>query len=281
MLNLSKSQRTAKKKRSLILASLLVLFFAVFWGGRSNTTSLKASTNLTYDRPPSGPFYTITFDDGLESVYQIGLPIIEAAGYKTTQFIITGMLGSNDSTRVTEEQILAMQKRGHEIGSHTRTHPRLPNLSPEGQRDEIVSGYRDLCALLLRCPTSFAYPYGAYDDSTVSIVKAAGFTSARMVDRYSDGTVPREPLNVQPMNQFVVIAYPVTGSTSIDEVKSVIDSAQSRRSVWLVFLLHGIDDQQSYLSVKHEFLQQMVDYLKQKNAAVITESEGVSLLGLR
>lgn len=65
-----------------------------------------------------------------------------------------------------------------ELGSHTRNHPMLPHLSYERQKDEIVSGKRDLEELLGRQVAGFAYPNGRATADAKHIVCEAGFAYA-------------------------------------------------------------------------------------------------------
>jgi peptidoglycan/xylan/chitin deacetylase (PgdA/CDA1 family) len=71
-----------------------------------------------------------------------------------------------------------------EIGAHTLTHPRLPAVPDEVARREIVDG-RDAIEQVTGQPvTSFCYPYGAFSDHHPDMVRSAGFTSARTVERF-------------------------------------------------------------------------------------------------
>ena len=65
-----------------------------------------------------------------------------------------------------------------EIGGHTATHPSLPTLTPAEQQEEIISGSRFLEATLGKQIRSFAYPFGAFEQTTREIVMAAGFECA-------------------------------------------------------------------------------------------------------
>jgi peptidoglycan/xylan/chitin deacetylase (PgdA/CDA1 family) len=65
-----------------------------------------------------------------------------------------------------------------EIGAHTVTHPLLTALPSDQQRAEIESSKVSVEQMLGRPVTSFAYPYGAYGEETVALVRAVGFTSA-------------------------------------------------------------------------------------------------------
>jgi peptidoglycan/xylan/chitin deacetylase (PgdA/CDA1 family) len=65
-----------------------------------------------------------------------------------------------------------------EVGAHTVTHPALPELPLESQREEIQQSKSFLEEALNRPVSCFAYPHGNHEASTVSVVHAAGFTSA-------------------------------------------------------------------------------------------------------
>ena len=65
-----------------------------------------------------------------------------------------------------------------EVGAHTVTHPALPRLSPDSQRDEISGSKSQLEEILDRPVASFSYPYGNLSQQTVGIVRKAGFSCA-------------------------------------------------------------------------------------------------------
>ena len=65
-----------------------------------------------------------------------------------------------------------------EIGSHTRNHPLLPKLSLQQQREEVVSGKRDLEAIFDKPIEGFAYPNGRATEDLKKILKEEGFSFA-------------------------------------------------------------------------------------------------------
>jgi peptidoglycan/xylan/chitin deacetylase (PgdA/CDA1 family) len=76
-------------------------------------------------------------------------------------------------------EVLQLQTGGLvEIGSHCVTHPLLPDLPTDLQRQEIEHSKSHLEKILGHPIASFAYPYGEYTMETTSLVQAAGFTSA-------------------------------------------------------------------------------------------------------
>ena len=166
----------------------------------TNPGAISATSNpLNFVVSPYG-FVSIDFDDGYQSMYDNGLPIFDAAGIRTTQYIVTGspnnaIVDSNkgpvgiadvsgNAEYLTWAEVQTMAAHGHEIGSHTRTHQGLSTLcgvtqpggavkppcvdaggNPTNLDDtldlEIAGSKSDLIAQGLN-PQTFAYPYGDY-----------------------------------------------------------------------------------------------------------------------
>jgi peptidoglycan/xylan/chitin deacetylase (PgdA/CDA1 family) len=65
-----------------------------------------------------------------------------------------------------------------EIGAHTISHPRLPEIPRARQLDEIRGSATQLEELLERDVRLFSYPFGAYDRTTVACAKEASLACA-------------------------------------------------------------------------------------------------------
>src|SRR5665647_3614167 len=76
--------------------------------------------------------FTFTYDDGYISQYINVKPILDSFGFKGTFFIISGSM-TDDLPGIwrygTWNQFRSMSLEGHEIGSHTVTHPDLTTLT--------------------------------------------------------------------------------------------------------------------------------------------------------
>jgi peptidoglycan/xylan/chitin deacetylase (PgdA/CDA1 family) len=65
-----------------------------------------------------------------------------------------------------------------EIGSHSQSHPSLPDLDPSRQRQELANSRVTLEEIIERPVRSFAYPYGDYSRDTLDLVKETGYACA-------------------------------------------------------------------------------------------------------
>jgi peptidoglycan/xylan/chitin deacetylase (PgdA/CDA1 family) len=65
-----------------------------------------------------------------------------------------------------------------EIGSHTQTHPWLPEIGLPAQRREITASRAELERLTGRPVRYFAYPGGEYGRTTLALVAEAGYEAA-------------------------------------------------------------------------------------------------------
>jgi peptidoglycan/xylan/chitin deacetylase (PgdA/CDA1 family) len=132
----------------------------------------------------------LTFDDGYEDNYAIALPLLRK--YRSTAVIY--MVADNkrrtnywdaDEPQVplmAVEQMREMAQAGIEFGSHTITHARLTKISLAAARKEIKESKLRLERMLGQEVVSFAYPYGALNESCKKLVEEAGYRYAAAAD---------------------------------------------------------------------------------------------------
>lgn len=112
------------------------------------------------------PWYiALTFDDGYLSHYDVARSL-SAIGVRAT-FFITTHINSEDFLVSVPEKIVEMSKMGHEIGSHSCTHPNLLLLSQSEREYELKESRRWLENLLGKNILSFAYPYFLYNEKVL------------------------------------------------------------------------------------------------------------------
>jgi glycosyltransferase involved in cell wall biosynthesis/peptidoglycan/xylan/chitin deacetylase (PgdA/CDA1 family) len=139
----------------------------------------------TYRLPPPRSV-VITIDDGYVDTDTIARPILERFGFPATAFLITsadGHPGGSDPSLAGRPVLDLMRARdlvgsGMRFGAHTRTHPDLTVLDPRAVDAEVGGSKNELEHALGVPVCSFAYPFGALNESVRHAVQRAGFWSA-------------------------------------------------------------------------------------------------------
>jgi peptidoglycan/xylan/chitin deacetylase (PgdA/CDA1 family) len=210
---------------------------------------------------------SLNFDDGLGSVYNNAIPILNAHNIKSSQYIITSNF-SDQPDYVTISEMLAMNAAGHEIGSHTRTHQHLSELSISDAINEIVGSKNDLVALGATPNTVFVYPYGDYNDRVRQQVIDAGYIGARTV---------HSGYNTKNSDKYALRDQHVEVNTTFEQIKSYIDTAMANNT-WLILEIHDINNSGDQYSSTPEIMQQVAEYLTINAIPVVTTAEGIALM---
>ena len=136
--------------------------------------------------PPRPVF--LTFDDGFRDVFDHALPVLRRGDCHSIVFLLSDLLGRSNEWQqraggrvellMDAAQVREWLAAGHEIGSHSRTHPRLTQLAPEAAREEITASKKALEDRFGRLVAHFCYPYGDWNDRVRELVIEAGYTTA-------------------------------------------------------------------------------------------------------
>lgn len=129
----------------------------------------------------------LTFDDGYADNFTGAfLPLLEQ-NMKATWFIASDYIGKHaawmgnerEETRMlTADQLKFMAEKGMEIAAHTCSHPNLSKLPYQQQLAELKDSKSCLETIIKDEVSSFAYPYGKYNQETLKAVRQADFKFA-------------------------------------------------------------------------------------------------------
>lgn len=171
------------------------------------TTPLRADAHLS--AAAAGRYSSVTFDDAYQNVLENALPELAKRRIPATLFMVSDCLGSTpgwedystsgdpamNELLLTEEQLQTMPHDLIQIGSHTRTHPMLPQLSEQEARNELSQSRARLQEILQMDVTLFSFPYGACNEDLIEWCHDAGYEKVFT-------TIPR-PVSVRG-NEFAV-----------------------------------------------------------------------------
>lgn len=151
--------------------------------------------------PPSQRTLAITFDDAFASVKQHAAPILARHGVPATVFAPTAYMDGGKrlgwpgiehwQRSASADELEAMDwsdlkqlvELGWEIGSHTRTHPRLTLVDDPSLTLELEASREELSDRLGRSCETIAYPYGDVDEHVVEGAKSAGYLAGAALSR--------------------------------------------------------------------------------------------------
>lgn len=176
----------------------------------------------------SRPLLTMTFDDGHEENATTALPILNQYGLKTTQCFATSFIEGHSQSVV--NGVLAFQNSGHEICSHTVTHPFLTTKTGAALTYELQHSKQYLESITGRPVVNFASPYGDYNTNVVSEIKKF-YRSHRSVDEGYNSKDNFNAYNLRVQN--------VLDTTSASQVTAWIAQAKLNNT-WLILVYHRV-----------------------------------------
>lgn len=105
-------------------------------------------------------------DDDLDDF----LDIFERYKIKTTFFVV------GDFVKKHQNALVRITAKGHEIGSHSDTHPDMAKLTAEGITKELNNCKEKILKSTGIDPTLFRAPSGSYNDTVITTAESLGYT---------------------------------------------------------------------------------------------------------
>ena len=229
--------------------------------------SLTTDDAAIEDYAPNGfnrAIVSLTFDDGWESIYANGLPLLKKYGLVSTQYIITGVVGS-DSAYMTKAQVKAFYNAGNEIASHTVTHPHLPLLTQTQLTKELKNAQTTLQTWLGVPITDFASPYGEYNANVITNIQKY-YASHRGVESGFNSKDGFDAYDIKVQN--------IDVTTTPAQVAAWVAQAQ-RDNTWLVLVYHDVDTSGDDYSVTPANLDTELSSIKKSGVAVETMNQAL------
>jgi peptidoglycan/xylan/chitin deacetylase (PgdA/CDA1 family) len=131
---------------------------------------------------------SITFDDGLSSIFRNALPELIKREIPTTIFIPAANIADypkweqKDQEIYYEDKIINIKEikelsdQGVEIASHTLKHTDLRTVHLETAKEELNLSKSILEEITGKKVVSFSFPYGSYNDELISLAHDCGYS---------------------------------------------------------------------------------------------------------
>lgn len=157
------------------------------------TGDLAALAAVAEGRDPGATLF-LTFDDGFLDNYETVLPLLREHDLRAFVFVlppklddgaaldwpeVADDLAASPATMrsVTWEMAGEMGEGGFEVGSHTLSHPSLPELGDEALREELWDSRSRIVERLGSCDT-LAYPFGDWNARVAAAARDCGYKLA-------------------------------------------------------------------------------------------------------
>jgi oligosaccharide reducing-end xylanase len=233
-------------KTAVVIFSIMALTASV-----SRAGSVAAPYEIGTWRGFRPAAISYTFDDGCSNQFALAIPMFDARGFKLTLFSVVGPASGMFPGWSKLQNAAA---KGHEIASHTLTHPNLGQLPEARQTTELKDSQEAINTNVSgqKCLT-LAYPYCVEAGEALT---SQYYIAARTC---SGQIVPATPANFMDISSLVCGSQ---GSVRTTQDFNNQANAAVTANGWCVFLIHGMDNDGGYSPVSTATLQGSVDYMR-------------------
>lgn len=246
------------KSRLLRIGTIALLFAATMTPARTIHEAYEVATWRGFRTAA----ISYTFDDGTPNQFAVAVPMFNEAGLKLTLFTVT----ESEWAFPGWDKLQAAADAGHEIASHTASHNRLAQLSYDQQVREL-QGSRQAIESHLNIPAglTLAYPYCVSGNDELVL---ANYLAARSC---SGQVVPASPPDFLQISS---VGCGELGSVNqLADFQSTAVSAAAQGG-WMVYLLHGVDQDGGYSPLTSNTLQASVDFFVENEGTYWVETFG-------
>lgn len=194
------------------------------------------------------PLVSLTYDDGFEENVSTVLPRLNSAGIKSTQCYATQFIEGQPAQ---VQNVMAFKNSGHEICSHTVTHPALTSLNSTDLVYELTHSKQFLESTIGQPVPNFASPFGDYNAAVNNEIKKH-YRSHRTVD---EGYNSKDNFNI-----YKIRVQNMKSNTTLAEFKTWLDKAKADKT-WLVLVYHRVTPGEP-----GQFDTKEADFVEQLNA---------------
>jgi peptidoglycan/xylan/chitin deacetylase (PgdA/CDA1 family) len=203
--------------------------------------AISTLTGLTMTGASAAPpiVVSLTFNGNTASQYRLAFQqALQPRGQHATFFTSSGTVGSGQGF-MTWTQLSDLQAGGNEIGGLTSHFTNLVTAPAQTARDEVCGDRQALMGHGLNV-SSFAYPYGAFNQAAKDIVLACGYGTARRAGGLT-ATGPVYAGRIPPTDYLAVPAF-APSTVTLASLQSLVNGAVPQGG-WIPVVIQNVCSQ--------------------------------------
>ena len=190
---------------------------------------------------------SMTFDDAFPSQIEKAIPLYDKYGLHATFFVHTDNIKSTWASTWDAWKVAAAT--GHEVASHSKTHPNLTQVKSARRRRSEIKGSADLIEQNIGIrPISFAYPFSAANDA-----------------------VQRQVRDVYLFDRSDCRMWGGQGFGADTGIRNIEQAVKN--GTWFYCMMHGVDEV-SFRPITAKALAGIIAYLAAHRDTIWTETYG-------
>lgn len=231
---------------------------------------------------PAFPVVSFVADDGRTGNDEWYIPMLDSKGIKGTFAVVSDWMETRADAFSTQ-RVKDLYALGHDIASHTVTHPRLADITLAEAEEELRKSKTDFLRIGIN-PNVFVAPFASRNTDVDKLVrKYYDYNFASGADaNVSDGTITNYP----PIDPYLLkrISFDASanGVSRLQICKDAVDVAVANGG-FLSFMIHPHYDE--YMEVgnpsgyeaRRQELSDLIDYIKGLNIPILTAKQSLEL----
>jgi peptidoglycan/xylan/chitin deacetylase (PgdA/CDA1 family) len=211
---------------------------------------------------------SLTFDDGSADHVAVAR-LLADRGLQATFFVNSNHVGA-EPKYLDWPEVAEIAALGHEVGGHTSDHVKLDETPADEAASQITGDRRRLEARGYEV-TSFAYPYGAWNETARALVADAGYTSARRAwglafpgaraEAVSELVPPADPFGVRTVPSF-------EQGVTLETMQRVVVRGELEGG-WLPLVFHCIVPEGTRYDLPEDLFRDFVDWLRARTRSEV------------
>ena len=233
---------TSLVKRTGAVCAIMLAFACVKINAQSVDPQFEVATWQGFRKAA----ISYTFDDECANQVAKAIPMMNELHFQGTFFTVINW-GPNWSA------LQNAADKGHEIASHTVSHPNFGEISDTAQAEEMKNSFDVIRSHITGLHgMTLAYPYCVPGNDSIT---STYYFAARGCQGYIEKKTPDDFMNISS-----IICGDLGAVKTTAEFNNEADTAASRGG-WCVYLIHGIDGDGGYSPLSSTVLKEGLQYL--------------------